>query len=426
MAERPLIERAADPSLSGFIPVLEAIPLLPDPETPETPAVVECSRPGRIFNAIKRSGQGALVAVELSPANEAIRGGLFVAGEAVTRDPIVGGLTIGLSTFIIESAGGLAAAGLFDTDNGKSFIAKVNNKLAKLKVSDRKLAPTTKAGATFLGGTVVGMALEQREDPDRTLEQNRKYGLVTSAWLAGVCAVVGVLASEGIDIGLNDPKSGGIIVGSTMAVAAAGRQVKKRFPKPREMSLVKDETKLEKAAVLEQAVWYEKGYGSLDEYQEHIADSRTFASFDGEECVGVVRIFGGSKNLPPFVELPFYDEDLRESIAEECKQGVTEELGTIAVATGARNGLVSKKLWRMAYRDAHARRIKSWGIVMEPERVQKMNKHFGFTFRQLGPTVDYQGGMCAPHIMEFKEVDKNMRENFPKLADWFANQPLDS
>lgn len=81
-------------------------------------------------------------------------------------------------------------------------------------------------------------------------------------------------------------------------------------------------------------------------------------------------------------------------------------------------------MWRLAYRDARLRGAKQWGIIMEPERVERMNEHFGFTFKQLGPAVDYQGGDCAAFVMDLEEVDQQMRENMPELHDWFVNQPL--
>ena len=53
-----------------------------------------------------------------------------------------------------------------------------------------------------------------------------------------------------------------------------------------------------------------------------------------------------------------------------------------------------------------------------------MNTLYGFTFRQLGPAISYQGGECAPHIMDLEEVDHAMSEKFPDLYEWFVNEPL--
>ena len=53
-----------------------------------------------------------------------------------------------------------------------------------------------------------------------------------------------------------------------------------------------------------------------------------------------------------------------------------------------------------------------------------MNKHYGFTFRQLGPETDYQGGKCAAHIMDLQEVNDNMSRKFPDIYNWFVNERL--
>jgi len=217
---------------------VEGATTVPGPAS-EVGELAEAPR-GRItkyWDAAKRSGQWALVMTELLPTNEVIRGGLFAAGEVITRNPAMGAATIGLSTFVVEAAGGWAAAGLFNTERGKELSEKINEKSQKLHVPlvnrdiniPLELSRASKIGWTFAGGTVVGMGIEQRENPGRTKEQNRKYSILTSAWLAGVVAVGGALASEGINVGLNDPKKGGLIAAGLIGVTAAGRWAKNKF-----------------------------------------------------------------------------------------------------------------------------------------------------------------------------------------------------
>jgi hypothetical protein len=109
---------------------------------------------------------------------------------------------------------------------------------------------------------------------------------------------------------------------------------------------------------------------------------------------------------------------------DEARVGDIEELGTAAVATELRGQGVNLRLWRLAYRDARARGIKKWGIIMEPERVEKMNKNHGFTFRQLGDPIPYQGGDCAAFIMDLDEVDKTMKKKHPLTHFWFASKKI--
>jgi hypothetical protein len=55
-----------------------------------------------------------------------------------------------------------------------------------------------------------------------------------------------------------------------------------------------------------------------------------------------------------------------------------------------------------------------------------MNRKFGFTFEKLGDPIDYQGGLCAAHIMDLDKTRENMMNNMPETYDWFVNQPLGS
>jgi lauroyl/myristoyl acyltransferase len=89
--------------------------------------------------------------------------------------------------------------------------------------------------------------------------------------------------------------------------------------------------------------------------------------------------------------------------------------------------MVNVRLWRLAYRDAVDRDIKQWGIIMEPERVERMNKGHGFTFEQLGEVKkDYQGGDCAAFVMNLDEVASQMRRKKPIQYFWFTRKSLRS
>jgi hypothetical protein len=181
----------------------------------------------------------------------------------------------------------------------------------------------------------------------------------------------------------------------------------------------------QKALVLEQEIWNQEGYGKLDVYEKFIPQSRIFAAFDGDRCVGMNRLFAGSPETPPFIaEMPINDPVVKEDLIDRGKELKVEEFGTVGVVKELRGGRTFLDICRMAFRDAEQRGIETWGIIMEPERVEKMNKGLGFTFKQIGPETDYQGGMCAAHIMDFDVVHAHMRSTKPELYDWFINQPL--
>jgi hypothetical protein len=190
---------------------------------------------------------------------------------------------------------------------------------------------------------------------------------------------------------------------------------------------VDNQVDLEKALDLEQHIWDINNFGSLEEYEKYYEQSSTFAAFKDDECVGVTRMFKGHPFLPPFTSLPFENQTDKQQIIELCISGDMEELGTTAVdheKSKVPRGILSLHMWRLAYRDAMQRDVKYWGIIMEPERVQAMNEKSGFTFRQLGPATEYQGGDCAIFMMDLQEVDKEMQRSMPELYDWFVREPL--
>lgn len=181
----------------------------------------------------------------------------------------------------------------------------------------------------------------------------------------------------------------------------------------------------QKALELEQQIWNQEGYGKLDVYEKFIPQSRIFAAFDGDRCVGMNRLFAGSPEIPPFIgEMPIDDLELKQNLIDRGKELKVEEFGTVGVVKELRGGRTFLDICRMAFRDAEQRGVDTWGIIMEPERVEKMNRGLGFTFNQISPEIDYQGGMCAAHVMDFDEVHAHMSSTKPELYDWFINQPL--
>ena len=423
----------------------------------ETNQIESYSGFGKWLTAAKRAGQMALIGIEMTPGiNEGARAALFGASEIITHgNPIAAGVIAGVSTFAIEAAGGLAGASLLETDQAAWLMQKAEGASDKMKIPS-KLSTTTKLGFTFLGGTNVGMFLEQRENPYRTLAENRKYNWLTSAWLGGSLAVAGVLSAEGINVGVENPQTAGVIAGG-VAVAAGGRWVKKRLTfkrvEPRtegvddidnkhgySFGYITDPEKLKRAGELEAQVWKQKGFGSLDEYAEYIAYSRTFAGFeDNGSCVGLLRLFGGEKTVPPFLDMEYFNETTqtkekvkyfddaeKEQFVSDSRAGLVEEVGTLAKRDGTPRGTISNRLYRLAYRDARNRNVRKWGCIMEPERVAKMNKYSGFTFRQIGETVQYQGGDCAPFIMSLDETFKNLTRKNPIASYWFVKKRLHS
>lgn len=189
-----------------------------------------------------------------------------------------------------------------------------------------------------------------------------------------------------------------------------------------------DKELLNQAEIREEIEWQENDFGSLEEYKKYNKQSRVYAAFRDETCVGLTRIFAGNPEIPPFAELPFDSKEKRQEVLDLCRNGQIEEVGTAAVnheLSQAPRHFVALHLWRLAYRDAIEKGMQYWGIIMEPDRVQTMNERFHFTFEKLGSAVDYQGGDCAAFIMDLKEVDKKMSKHMPELYHWFVKEPLE-
>ncbi len=199
------------------------------------------------------------------------------------------------------------------------------------------------------------------------------------------------------------------------------------FGSPRfEVRLQSENDDIGQALALEQKVWTEENYGDLTVYEKYLPQSRIYAAFDGDRCVGMNRLFSGSPELPPFIsKMKIEDPKIKAELIKSCADLKVEEFGTVAIERELRNGRVFPDLCRLAYRDATERGIQTWGVIMEPDRVQKMNRYLGFTFKQVGPATTYQGGECASHIMDFDEVREQMSSKKPKLYEWFVNEPLE-
>lgn len=418
-------------------------------------------------NRIKRTLRVAVATAVVAPGiNEGFRAVAVAAAYGATSSALTAAAVTGGATFALEAGGAIAAAPLVASDTGSRFAGQTQRAIIGAKRLATKVIPTpwrptfegdkplstaSKVLITFLGGSVVGQALDHIEDPARTPEQHRVAGLKSAGWLAGSVALMAAGVVEAFENIVQDhPNVGSGVVG--VAVIAEGARHKvKAMRRPRrvkdinteqwrdtdtkyqyEYGLITDPEALRKAAKIEQDVWTEMHYGDLVEegYAPHIEHSRTFAAFKNGQCIGLNRMFrawqheNGACNLPPFFELVFDDSQYKDSLAVMSEAGLLEELGTVAVLKEARRTGVNTRLWRLAYRDAVLRGVKHWGVIMEPPRVKAINRQHGFTFRQVGPAQEYQGGMCAPHVLDLAEVSRTMQRRRPLGHWWFVRGPL--
>src|SRR3990167_286398 len=182
------------------------------------------------LHIVKRALQSTVIALEVSPANEAMRYGAFGAVLTQTRNPLIGAAVLGGSTLLVEGAATLATADLIASERANKTINWINGKLNKYVPADAKMPPVAEAGVAMLGGSVVVLAEKQREDPTRTAEQNRRHGMFTAGWLAGVLAGEGALVAHGGE-GYYDPKSIGAALIAVGGLAAGAKWAKNRIKK---------------------------------------------------------------------------------------------------------------------------------------------------------------------------------------------------
>ncbi len=396
-------------------------------------------------SSIGKAVAAGVIAAEVSPLNEVLRGAAAAGVLFATRDPFIAAGAFTAATAIIEGGAAITAAEALDSKFGKGMVSKVNHKLRAVGIrEDARTNAVTDYGVGLLGGSAVAMLVKQAQDPERTKEKNRNFGLKITA---GTTAMVGGLAfaaAEGIanpsveTIGATTVAVGGLATFIGWAKKKLGKEqlsdstLLSHLDKGTGITIAEvgeyQQSISEKAAEFEQRIWDENDFGSLKVYDENNQDSKLFiATKESGDVVGVTRMFSGKKIAPPFMDLPFYDYTDKESLEKMGHDGLLEELGTTAVDhnnSGAEKGVISTNMWRLAYRDACARGIKKWGIIMEPERVQKMNEAFGFTFKQLGPVEYYQGGDCAAFLMDLDEVNDVMKANMPELHHWFVEEQL--
>jgi hypothetical protein len=143
----------------------------------------------------------AIVGYEITPFDDALRYSLLAGMYAATRNPELSALVYGASTTASESLAALAASDLLSSGGGHKFISWINNKLEKQGIpKEAKVGKAAKAiTATYLG-TPLLLGLKQRENPEREIKENVKYGLGTAAALGGVCLAEGIVITESISV----------------------------------------------------------------------------------------------------------------------------------------------------------------------------------------------------------------------------------
>lgn len=176
------------------------------------------------------AAQRGILAVEIPPfVNGPVRYGTFLAVLAATQNVPLSAGVLATTTFALEGGAGVAMAHVLDRDDSV-IVEKVGTFLDKFLKEGANISPIAEVGiANYLGTPAVLMA-KQKANPERTLELNRRHGLLTGAWLAGACAVQGVLIGEGV----TDPTNPKVVlpaIGILAATSITYNRIKNRIHK---------------------------------------------------------------------------------------------------------------------------------------------------------------------------------------------------
>lgn len=179
----------------------------------------------KLGHLAKRSIEGAIIVGEVSPANEMLRFFAYGVAEAKLDNSLAVAGIYTLATLIIEGSAAIAAADVLDRNGAQKTRNILGAGLDKIGLKKEvKTNIPIKAGVAFLGGSAISEFMKDREEPNRTKNQNRLYGLGVSAIMSVVCGVQGYMLSKGIESPSLGTIGGAFIgVGSIFGIAKWAR-----------------------------------------------------------------------------------------------------------------------------------------------------------------------------------------------------------
>lgn len=167
------------------------------------------------------------------------------------------------------------------------------------------------------------------------------------------------------------------------------------------------------AKAVEKEVFLLEGYPyNYDEFDEQ---SVMFGAFDGDRCIGALRLIKQSPKLPPVLaDCQVWDVEEWISLGERF-----EEMGTHAVLPEYQKRNIGVELIKAAYTNGRIRGLTCMGVITEPDTAAHLNDILHFACRQIGE-VGFHGWDCAPFIHVFDEVEQKVSEFDPGLYAWFV------
>ncbi len=181
------------------------------------------------------------------------------------------------------------------------------------------------------------------------------------------------------------------------------------------------------ALALESETFQQCGFVSMDAYASYLPQSHFYGAFDGDnQCVGMARVIEGLPVAPPLLAHGLEIDRVPDVWVSLAGEGKLEELATLVVTPNLRKAPLVMDLIRLAYRDSKSRGGTHFGIIMEPERVEQLNRHWQLRFFPIGPPQNYMGEVhfTVPFVTEFDDWDANTLRCNPEYFKWFASGPI--
>lgn len=208
-----------------------------EPETePVEPASARDIRTGNdALLGVSYAAAGVVVAAEISPANEAIRGAVVTAAEVLSNSPFASASAYASATLAVEGSAAVATAWLMSSGKADQLIDWTSEKLEKHKLlsSDRRVGALGDLALGCTIGSTAAVVSKQIREPGLTFKDKAVYGLKNSAVVTAVTtpAIYGaskVAETIGWD---NVALGGGAVVAAGAGAYLLNKNAKKRTDK---------------------------------------------------------------------------------------------------------------------------------------------------------------------------------------------------
>lgn len=186
-------------------------------------------------SATVRTIEGLTVASEVAFVGGLVRYGGFALILATTKNTVASTAYLAASTAVIESGSAVAMSNILERDDqyGKTM-GTIDKMTKKILPEGRRVSLLAAVVITNYLGIAPLLYAKNRENKERTLQENRRTGLIAASLLTGACAVQGALVAEGVT-DIDNPKVVLPVIGAFAAIGAFGKWAKRKINRTSEI-----------------------------------------------------------------------------------------------------------------------------------------------------------------------------------------------